>query len=443
MQVFLSTLLLSAEMLMAAESFPVPLQAMQIQASVLAPGTSSTTLRFVIDETPTVVFDLMSPAKDLLVTLVGPNGVTIGTASAAAEGNSPFEGTGSDVPFSLAGAMHYLYRALSLTPGAYSLSVSSNGNITQDVPIIAIAVLDSTVKTALILRSNDGRPGLPVALTVAVYHGQSPASAGTVVAMIKPPNVAAFNVVLRDDGSASDENAGDGLYSGTFTPTSVGEYSIGVSISGTLPSGTTYLRHGGASLIVRPPVASLTGAVTDSSYDTDGDGIVDGIEFNIGVNVSTAGKYLAYIKLQTIRGQIISSAGELADLSAGNQTIKVRLPRAFLLRAGEDGPFHITRLDLEVFSGDAHNQTDMKRNLGSTRAYTLSDFRVPNTPPGDVNSDGIVDCQDVRLMASALGSRHGELLYDARADVNGNSTVDESDLAAVSTRLPEHSVCSR
>jgi hypothetical protein len=59
----------------------------------------------------------------------------------------------------------------------------------------------------------------------------------------------------------------------------------------------------------------------------------------------------------------------------------------------------------------------------------------------DVNGDRKVDCADVVIVRSALGTKAGGAGFDARADVNLDGVVDERDLAYVTGHIPAGMRC--
>lgn len=61
--------------------------------------------------------------------------------------------------------------------------------------------------------------------------------------------------------------------------------------------------------------------------------------------------------------------------------------------------------------------------------------------PGDVNSDGVVDCSDAAVIKNSLGKKVGQTGFDPRADVNGDGVVDIRDQAFVAQRLPVGTRC--
>ncbi len=74
--------------------------------------------------------------------------------------------------------------------------------------------------------------------------------------------------------------------------------------------------------------------------------------------------------------------------------------------------------------------------------FDVSDANFALTIPGDVNSDGVVDCADVALVKAAFGKRSGQPGFDLRADVVKDGVINTRDLAYVSQRLPKGTVCN-
>lgn len=68
-------------------------------------------------------------------------------------------------------------------------------------------------------------------------------------------------------------------------------------------------------------------------------------------------------------------------------------------------------------------------------------FEFGAVSPADVNGDGTVDCSDVALIQASFGKRSGQAGFDARADVNGDNVVDVNDLAFVAQQVPTGISC--
>jgi sugar lactone lactonase YvrE len=83
-------------------------------------------------------------------------------------------------------------------------------------------------------------------------------------------------------------------------------------------------------------------------------------------------------------------------------------------------------------------------NWNRLRAFTISRFNpaeAPNAPPGDVNRDGVVDCDDLKSVQNALGTRQGQTGFDPQADLVTDGVIDVRDLVFVTQRMPAGTRC--
>jgi Dockerin type I domain len=60
---------------------------------------------------------------------------------------------------------------------------------------------------------------------------------------------------------------------------------------------------------------------------------------------------------------------------------------------------------------------------------------------GDVNGDGLVNCEDVSIVESSFGKSTGQVGFNSAADLNNDGTVNILDLFIVSRQLPAGTVC--
>jgi len=84
-----------------------------------------------------------------------------------------------------------------------------------------------------------------------------------------------------------------------------------------------------------------------------------------------------------------------------------------------------------TYTGDSANSPSTSQ-LVSTQVVAI---------PGDVNSDGVVDCADIAIVRGSFGLKTGQAGFDARADVNKDGVVNVLDLSAVAKQLPAGMVC--
>ena len=77
---------------------------------------------------------------------------------------------------------------------------------------------------------------------------------------------------------------------------------------------------------------------------------------------------------------------------------------------------------------------------GATASVLINvNSRVPI--PGDLNGDGVVDCNDLNIIKAAFGKKAGQAGFDARADLNGDGIVNVVDLSAEARLVPAGTVC--
>ena len=60
---------------------------------------------------------------------------------------------------------------------------------------------------------------------------------------------------------------------------------------------------------------------------------------------------------------------------------------------------------------------------------------------GDVNGDGVVNCQDLTAAASSVGKRSGQPGFLPTADIDLNGVIDIRDIAAISRLLAAGTRC--
>jgi len=82
-----------------------------------------------------------------------------------------------------------------------------------------------------------------------------------------------------------------------------------------------------------------------------------------------------------------------------------------------------------------------RADIDGDGCVTQSDAKNLFPIPGDINFDGVVNCTDVKIVTGAFGKKLGQTGFDARADVNLDGVVDIRDLSFVSQHLPTGTRC--
>ena len=204
--------------------------------------------------------------------------------------------------------------------------------------------------------------------------------------------------------------------------TEPGDYSITVTItSGTDSTMTAEVTI--TTTIEPPPVVAgvaleVVGEATHSTVDA-----VEGVSYTL--KVTNTGNMTDTVSLETsaeigIEGGVLGTLSESSiELEADASAEVTLVVKGDLLT--EPGDYLIT---VTATSGTDSTMT--------AEATTTTTIEVPPTP-WDVNDDGVVNIQDLVLVAGQLGES-GE---DLKGDINGDGIVNIQDLVIVASHLGE------
>lgn len=186
-----------------------------------------------------------------------------------------------------------------------------------------------------------------------------------------------------------------------------------------------------------PPIPTVVGVsleiVGDTALSTMN--AIEGVSYTL--KVTNTGNMMDTIMLEAsaevgIEGSVLGALSDRSiELEAGAETeVTLEVAGDFFTEPG-DYPLSIT----------ATSGTDdtMTAEVTTTTTIEMPPPPVPEVPPPpptpwDVNDDGIVNIQDLVLVASEFG-QSGEAL---EADVNGDGTVNVLDLVLVSSHFGEN-----
>ncbi len=137
------------------------------------------------------------------------------------------------------------------------------------------------------------------------------------------------------------------------------------------------------------PGARLSGMITDSGVDTDGDGGYNVLHFSVGVTVTQAGRYSLSAGLHDAQGNFIAVAQtEEIFLETGAHTVDLDFSGATLRDRKTDGPYQLAALEVDQEGGE---MLDYRLGDYLTAAYPYTAFRPAGPMLSDTFSDQGVD----------------------------------------------------
>src|ERR1041384_3987067 len=388
--------------------------------SELIPVGTSRLIAFTADPSSTGgdVFHVVSSTPNATVSLFLPNGTEITAANAAASGfdYATFQNddnTGRTMPslFASRGTHTAIVIPASSVAGVYSIKVVAPAG-PEDTVVIASYLSSSEVRAGLIPSSQFYRVGETVVLSALVFNLDIPVTNATVTAAIDDSledTIPPVNITLVDSGTR-DFATGDGIYTGTFTPTRTGEYVAAVRVTGTAPAGVSFKRLVGTTFRVQESLATFA-SFTDAGVDDNSDGFFDRLVVNSNLSVQRAGRYQLSLSLVASNGAIVKSESS-ADLLAGTRQMSVSFSAATILGLGVNGPYRIKDAMLTFHSDPSVLVADSRPDVGDTAAYTLLSFNRPaltftanKTAVGvDTNANGKYDVLRVRAEVLVLAA---------------------------------------
>jgi hypothetical protein len=189
------------------------------------------------------------------------------------------------------------------------------------------------------------------------------------------------NVSLTDSG-ALDAASGDGIYTGTFTPSAPGIYTVLLSVTGNSLAGNGFSRTAIASFeVTAQQLASFTGfADTQQS---------NGITTTANINVVTPGTYRFSMQMRA-SNQTMASGSATANLAVGSQQIAIVFPNSSIYQLGVGGPYERVNALLVFSDGSGEKIADSKADAGPTAAYTLGSFAPQLYFTGQNSASGVI-----------------------------------------------------
>jgi len=371
-------LLLSASAAAQNTSSPLDLSNLLVEVDRLAPGTTTGLAVFPVDGVGTeVVFDITANIGTLVTSITGPAGQIINPTTVASFGGNflTFEGvqSGESTVSALARpGFHYLYVFEAPAPGDYTVNFDGGLGLAEEVAVVSTLQTSSTLAAALFTTSNDFVVGNVVVLGFALFNGAQPVASANVPVVITADTGESGNVTLLDDGSSADQTAGDGIYTGTYSPLAAGNFNATTIATGTAPGIGTFKRMGAASFLVVPPTAVIAGTFSDVGVDTNSNGLFDLVRVSIDLNVMIAGDHVVQVTLRPSGGPALTATA-IAPLTPGASSVPVDFTAEQLRAAGIDGPYAVELVEVTLVDpAQGPVIVDAEIDLGLTLGYLIS-----------------------------------------------------------------------
>ncbi len=397
--------------------------AAQVEVDRLAPDVSAGEADFVVDDCNQITVEIVA-TKAVATSVEAPSGQILTEDNIEALGGQfvSFEtpqGAGGllIMPFNTPG-FHYVFVFPSLGPGTYSVRFEAAEPLTEELAVITQVLTDSTVKTSLIATEPNLELGDLAVLSAFVFEDAVPVSTATVSVVIRSEYGTVINLSLLDDAGSADDIAGDGIYSGEFLPSSTGRYSALATIEGVTTNSVSFSRVNTTDFYVFSPKARLIGVVDDRGVDDDEDEIFDRVTIETEVEIVEAGSFQVFVHLATaMTKKLVRNSGEL-NLPQGTHSVDIDFGAGALLDAGEDGPYEISLVEIDVLEEQAAITVDRLQEAGRTRAYLLTHFRP--LQPGSIS--GRVTAEDTGAALSGVEV----LVYDINGILTAEANTDAS-----------------
>jgi hypothetical protein len=199
------------------------------------------------------------------------------------------------------------------------------------------------------------------------------------------------------------------------------------------PSGLYFFAHSPVELLVTDPSGKRTGIDprTGSSFDEIPAGSYEVQQLNDDTNPING--------VPTPPTKVFNAVNPLSGIYLVEAIGTGNGPYTLDFYAYDDNG----TLSTATFTGTAGAATSF-RYQATYSSVAGSQIRVVprgTTPPGDLNWDGKVDCQDLGIVKASFGKKTGQVGFDSRADLNRDGVVNVSDLSMVARQLPAGTKC--
>lgn len=176
----------------------------------------------------------------------------------------------------------------------------------------------------------------------------------------------------------------------------------------------------------RPPIA-VVGNVSETTSDTNVNGLYDTLTAYFDVDVRTGGYYEWSARLTDVRNIQIALGSASGTLDEGRNRIGVTFKGSDIGNKALNGPFYLQ--DLLIYGNG--NSLALAGSFGSTGAYKYYQFEGASKQ-GDLDGDGDVDQNDINILLMDRNKSIADSVCGNRCDLDEDGAITSLDARKLS-----------
>ncbi|MFL6388912.1 MAG: choice-of-anchor X domain-containing protein [Terriglobales bacterium] len=350
-----------------------PVRTTTIIKNITQGAVQTTTIS--VDQATPVVFGMMYPSGDLDLSVTSPSGQMFTAANVS--GNPTVTQEKKDI----LGGFFEIFRVANPEAGNWTLQVTGT-SVIDPSGVVAYSVTAWIENASVMLvggmEKSTVHAGDSLRLLATLTTGGLPLPGPTATARILLPDGSISDVTLHDDGVAGDSVANDGIYSAIVGPLSqAGIYQVLFRAIGTAPgSSAGFSREDYSLATVSSSSSFFDGTFHDAGVDTDGDGLFNLLNIDVGLNITTAATYRIVATLTDSSGNTLDAPFKAA-LAPGLTTVHLSFDGSTIFGLGINGPYKLSHIILAEESARILCPLTRERMFSRRRLTTLQTSNIP------------------------------------------------------------------
>jgi hypothetical protein len=282
--------------------------------------------------------------------------------------------------------------------------------------ILVTLFTETRYQAGIVLDRNEYRVGQTVSLGMIVLDNNQPIQGLSPTLTIIPPTGAATSFTGRDNGDPTnlDGLANDGIYSGSYTFSKLGTYTISGQV--TIPTSSGVVERTATSTVtVTEAVATLTGV--QGTIVRGAGNCVTRLDVTANAEVTQPATYVASATLLGSNNKSLEKSASLDVSTTGLAVFNLSFTSAEIRSAiGVSGPYTVSPLDLLSFLDEGVFLEVRQLNATSFPAIRLSEFCT----------DPIEIAQNLTVVPTLRDGYIGSLQFSFPVTVASNGTYQIS-----------------